>query len=105
MPAWLHAGAKSAPPSTYAPATGYNAVYSDPAPFRAMGRIPMADNAKDRVILEYIPVGKYVKVSAVDPRTKVEVSIVGDPKQGEEALKRTAVRKLHYVLRKRSQGV
>ena len=63
----------------------------------------MAKDTNERVIIEYVPVGRYVKVSAIDPKTRVEVSIVGDPKQGEEILKRTAVRKLHYVLQKRAQ--
>ena len=31
------------------------------------------------VILEFHQVGNFVKVSAVDPRTLTEVSIVGDP--------------------------
>ena len=52
-------------------------------------------------LIEFVPQGDYVKVSAVDPVTKIEVSIVGDPASGEETLKRTAVRKLEYVLRKR----
>ena len=64
--------------------------------------LKMAKDTAVRVIIEYIPVGKYVKVSAIDPKTRVEVSIVGDPKQGEAVLKRTAVRKLHYVLQKRA---
>ena len=63
----------------------------------------MAKDAEKQVILEYISVGNYVKVSAIDPKTRIEVSIVGDPKQGEEALKRIAVRKLHYVLQKKSR--
>ncbi len=65
----------------------------------------MAKNTEERVIIEYIPVGKYVKVSAIDPKTRIEVSIVGDPKQGEAVLKRTAVRKLHYVLQKKAQNI
>ena len=54
----------------------------------------------DRIIIEFISVGAYVKVSAVDPVTGTEVSIVGNPMSGEETLKRTAVRKLHYVMEK-----
>ena len=33
----------------------------------------------ERVIIEFVKVGAYVKVSAIDPTTRVEVSIVGDP--------------------------
>lgn len=50
------------------------------------------------VIIEFFPVGNAVKVSAIDPETLVEVSIVGDPRQSEEALSRAAVQKLRYVL-------
>ncbi len=52
----------------------------------------------DSVILEFRQVGAYVKVSAMDPVTLTEVSLVGDPAVGEYALKRTAIRKLNYVL-------
>lgn len=52
-------------------------------------------------IIELIQVGDYVKVSAVDPDSGVEACIVGARTAGEAALKRTAVRKLEYVLAKR----
>ncbi len=52
----------------------------------------------NNVILEFHHVGAYVKVSAMDPVTLTEVSVVGDPAAGEYALKRTAIRKLNYVL-------
>ena len=51
-------------------------------------------------LIEFHRVGAYIKVSAVDPDTLTEVSIVGDPAAGEEALTRTAVRKLDYVLKR-----
>ena len=53
--------------------------------------------------VEFNRVGAYVKVSAVDPATLMEVSIVGDPAAGEEMLTRTAVRKLERAL-ERSRG-
>ena len=55
------------------------------------------------VIVEMIPVGSYVKVSAIDTRTGTEVSIVGDPMRGEAALRQTAIRKLEYVLQKKKK--
>ena len=61
----------------------------------------MADLNENRVIIEFIRVGSYVKVSAVDPLSMVEVSIVGNPASGEAMLKRTAIRKLKYVLEKK----
>ena len=52
------------------------------------------------IIFEFHQVGKAVKVSAIDVQTGVEVAIVGDPGAGDETLKRTALRKLEYVLAK-----
>ena len=54
--------------------------------------------ANREVILEFHQVGSYVKVSAVDPVTLTEVSIVGNPAAGEAALRRAAIRKLDYVM-------
>ncbi|SMF21534.1 hypothetical protein SAMN06265365_104187 [Tistlia consotensis] len=56
---------------------------------------------KRSVIVEFHSVGSYVKVSAIDSESLVEVSIVGDPAAGEAALQRAAVRKLEYVLQQR----
>ena len=50
------------------------------------------------VLIEFHQVGAYIKVSAVDPDTLTEVSIVGDPAAGQAALERAALRKLEYVL-------
>lgn len=58
----------------------------------------MTEGSEREVILEYRIVGRWVKVTAVDTETLVEVSIVGSPRAGEEALKRTALDKLAYVL-------
>ena len=55
------------------------------------------------VLLEYRAVGAYVKVSAIDPVTRTEVSIVGDRSRSEAALALIAVRKLKYVLAKRDR--
>lgn len=56
------------------------------------------------VIFEFINVGHYVKVSAIDTATGIEASIVGDPTRGEFALRQTALRKLQYVLEKKRTG-
>lgn len=55
-------------------------------------------------LLEFQQVGRYVKVSAIDPITNVEVSIVGDASATKAELERVAVRKLEYVLRKRQRS-
>lgn len=52
-------------------------------------------------LIEYIPNGAYVKVSAVDPVTREEVSIVGDPRSGSKRLSLEAVKKLEFVLRRK----
>ena len=64
----------------------------------------MPTGALKEVIIEFHRIGNSVKVTAVDPVSLVEVSIVGPPDAGEETLKRTAVRKLEYVLNKRMGG-
>lgn len=53
------------------------------------------------VIFEFIPLGQYVKVTAMDTRSLTEISIQGPAGAGEEALKRNALKRLEYVLRKR----
>ncbi|MCG8596940.1 MAG: hypothetical protein MI785_21585 [Kiloniellales bacterium] len=65
----------------------------------------MAEQPDDlgEVIYEFMPMGRYVRVAAVDPATLTEVSIVGDPAVGETLLKRQARRKLAYVLAKKAQ--
>lgn len=56
------------------------------------------------VIFEFMQVGNSVKVTAMDPATLVEVSIVGPPTATETQLRATALRKLQYVLKRRSEG-
>ena len=60
----------------------------------------MAGRGGKEVLLEFHRIGNAVKVTAMDPETMVEVSIVGPPDAGEEQLTRTAIRKLEYVLKK-----
>ncbi len=60
----------------------------------------MAGRGGKEVLLEFHRIGNAVKVTAMDPETMVEVSIVGPPDAGEEQLTRTALRKLEYVLKK-----
>ena len=55
------------------------------------------------VIIEFLPSGSYVKVSAFDPVSMVEVSIVGNPASGEVGLKNAVLRKLNYVLEKNAR--
>ena len=55
-------------------------------------------------MFEIWQVGKFVKVSAVDPDSLTEVSIVGDPKRSQKELERVAMRKLEYVLNKKAEA-
>jgi hypothetical protein len=54
-------------------------------------------------IFEFVRIGAAVKVTAVDPTTGTEVTIVGDPAAGAVALRRLARQKLDYVLAKRAR--
>ena len=51
--------------------------------------------------VEYFQVGQHLKVSAVDPVTLTEVSVVGTTRMSRDALSKLAVRKLEYVMEKR----
>jgi ABC-type Zn2+ transport system substrate-binding protein/surface adhesin len=53
------------------------------------------------VLFEIRAVGNAVKVSAIDPITNTEVSVVGPATASPYTLKMNAVRKLKSVLRKR----
>lgn len=53
------------------------------------------------IIIEFRPVGAVVRVSAMDTETLTEISIQGPASAGEEILKRNAVRRLEYVLKKK----
>lgn len=54
------------------------------------------------VLIEILRVGNAVKVTAMDPLTLTEATIVGSQRDSEALLKRTAVAKLIYVLKKSS---
>ncbi len=53
-----------------------------------------------RYILEFIPQGRYVKVTAIDPASGTEAVIVGDAAQPPLILERIAVKKLEHLLSK-----
>jgi hypothetical protein len=62
------------------------------------------DNPRTQVLFEFRRIGNSVKVSAIDPVTNTEVSIVGPSGIGQHALKMTALRKLQWILaRKRAE--
>ncbi|MBL4804151.1 MAG: hypothetical protein JKY71_04735 [Alphaproteobacteria bacterium] len=53
------------------------------------------------VIIEFFPVGNVVKVSAMDVETLTEISIQGPANATQDVLKRNAVKRLEYVLKKK----
>ena len=59
------------------------------------------------VIFEFVTIGNSVKVTAMDPETLVEVSIIGPAGAPQAHLRAAAVSKLNYVLtqmEKRGEG-
>jgi len=52
------------------------------------------DPRPGEIYLEYHPIGKQVKVIAIDAATGIEVSTFGPASAAQEDLKRVAVRKL-----------
>jgi hypothetical protein len=65
--------------------------------------LPPNSGQRRGYLLEFQTIGNAVKVSAIDPETLVEVSIVGPISATEADLSRLAARKLEYVLKKRAQ--
>ncbi len=53
------------------------------------------------VIIEFHPVGHFMKVSAMDTQSLTEVSIQGPATTPQEMLKRNALKRLEYVLKKK----
>ena len=63
-----------------------------------------ATGGRREVLLEFRQLGGAVKVTALDPVTQIEVSIQGPASAGEDELRRTAIAKLDYVIRREGQG-
>lgn len=53
------------------------------------------------IIIEFFPVGNIMKVSAMDTKTLTEISIQAPANSSEEILKRNALKRLEYVLKKK----
>ena len=58
---------------------------------------------REGIIIEYRPMGAYVKVSAIDAYSGREVSIVGAASATREELSDLAARKLEYVMKKETK--
>ncbi len=56
----------------------------------------------NEVLFEFVSVGRYLRVNAIDPSTGIEITMTADPRYDENHIKRIAARKLAYVLSKQS---
>jgi hypothetical protein len=62
----------------------------------------MNQHENDReVIVEYVVRGRYMKVSAIDPVTQEEASIVADRQYSQDYLAKQAIKKLRFMQSKR----
>ena len=66
--------------------------------FRSTMASPL-DNRE--IIIEFHPVGNIVRVSAMDTQSLTEISIQGPANTPQEMLKRNAVKRLEYVMKKK----
>ena len=53
------------------------------------------------IIIEFFPIGGFVKVSAMDTKSLTEISIQGPANAPEDTLKRNALKRLEYVMKKK----
>ena len=53
------------------------------------------------ILFEFVVQGNFVKVMAVDPRTGIEVAMVGDARSPKQTLENLAARKLKMAICKK----
>ena len=63
----------------------------------------MTDGAGEYIV-EFFARGRSIKVTAIDPQTMKEVSVVGARGATKQQLAELAIRKLRYVLQKENGG-
>ncbi len=63
--------------------------------------MPDSQLSNREVIIEFTPLGNFVKVTAMDTQTLTEISISGPANASQETLKRNALKRLEYVLKKK----
>ncbi len=61
----------------------------------------MMENSKQQILFEIIKLGNSVKVTAIDPITHLEASIVAPANYSEYTLKIQAMRKLNSLFKKK----
>lgn len=57
----------------------------------------------EEVLFEYIQQGSYVKVTAVEPKTLIEASVVVPASLSQEQMQLQALRRLKYVMDKQNE--
>jgi len=62
-------------------------------------RGPLPGNLRE-VLFEIMKVGHALRVTAIDPDSGTEVTMVADPRATDAEIKRLAARKLWYVIQK-----
>jgi hypothetical protein len=60
---------------------------------------PLLNNRE--IIIEFFPIGTFVKVTAMDVKTLTEISIQGPATAPENMLKRNALKRLEFVMKKK----
>lgn len=55
------------------------------------------------ILFEYIRQGAYVKVTAIEPQTMIEASVVVPANLTQEQMQIQALRRLKYVMEKQSE--
>jgi len=63
----------------------------------------LSDRRRGAVLFEFIRIGAYVKVIAIDERSGTEVSLVGDPSRSSDYLKRIGMQKLQRVMERKGK--
>jgi hypothetical protein len=64
--------------------------------------MPAKSTGTSEVLVEFIVQGAVVKTTAIDSKTGTEASIVGPTNAPRAALQAAAIRKLDYVLKRKS---
>ena len=57
------------------------------------------------ILFEFIPKGRHVRISAIDPETLTEAVVVGDARQSTEILKAIATKKLRYIIDRQNKSI
>ncbi|MBE6458263.1 MAG: hypothetical protein E7010_00430 [Alphaproteobacteria bacterium] len=55
------------------------------------------------ILFEYIRQGQYVKVTAIEPETRIEASVVVPANLSREQMQIQALNRLNYILKKKTE--